>query len=196
MKPLIAIILLLCLSGFAQAADLAIVDVRKNIPLSDSEDAYKDFYIAGDAVGSLKKNMVVTALRRTSIRDAKGTQSYGEIDIPVGQLRVLGVFGNVAVAREYKLLSRDEHPMLEQTGLMAGDRIETKGSFIDNKPAPKKKTAALAPPAPASASASVAAVTTAAPAGGPAEPTRETASTPAATPPPGSSEGAAPTSGR
>ncbi|MBX3039144.1 MAG: hypothetical protein KF789_00380 [Bdellovibrionaceae bacterium] len=139
MKPLLAIPLMLLVFSFAGADELTIVDVRRNIPLSDSEPAYKDFYLAGGSVSSLKKNLVVTAVRRTNIRDARGTQSYGEIDIPVGQLRILGVFGNVAVAREYKLLSRDENPMLEQTGLMSGDRIELKGSFVDDKPAAKPK---------------------------------------------------------
>lgn len=139
MKPLIAIPLLMLFFSFAGADELTIIDVRRNIPLSDGEPAYKDFYLAGDSVSSLKKNLVVTAVRRTNIRDARGTQSYGEIDIPVGQLRILGVFGNVAVAREYKLLSRDEHPMLEQTGLMSGDRIELKSSFVDDKPAAKPK---------------------------------------------------------
>ncbi|HRO66258.1 MAG TPA: hypothetical protein PL182_01695 [Pseudobdellovibrionaceae bacterium] len=139
MKPLLAIPLITLFFSFAGADELTIVDVRRNIPLSDSEPAYKDFYLAGGSVSSLKKNLVVTAVRRTNIRDARGTQSYGEIDIPVGQLRILGVFGNVAVAREYKLLSRDENPMLEQIGLMSGDRIEIKGSFVDDKPLAKPK---------------------------------------------------------
>lgn len=138
MKPLIAL-LVFAFSVSVSAEELNIIDVRKNIPLSDDEPAYKDFYLAGGSVGSLKKNMVVTAVRKVGIRDARGTQTYGEIEIPVGQLRILAVYDRVAVAREYKILSRDEHPMLEQVGLMSGDRIDLKGSFIDNKPLPKPK---------------------------------------------------------
>src|SRR5207253_8639068 len=56
--------------------------------------------------------------------------------------RVIATYGKVSVAREYKLLSRDELPMLEQIGLMNGDRIDLKGAFVDNaKPVYKKKTA-------------------------------------------------------
>lgn len=170
MKPLIAIALITFMGSHTQAAELTIVDVRKNIPLSDSEPAYKDFYLAGASVSALKKNMVVTAVRKSMIRDSRGTQSYGEIEIPVGQLRILGLFGDVAIAREYKLLSRDEHPMLEQVGLMSGDRIELKGSFIDNKPLPKPKAVSEIEV--------------------PAEPRRETASLP--TTPPAPTESAAP----
>ncbi|HEY8272815.1 MAG TPA: hypothetical protein VIG33_18120 [Pseudobdellovibrionaceae bacterium] len=123
-----------------KAQDLNIVDVRRNITLSDEETVYKDFYINGGEAEGLKKNLIVTAVRKILIRDANGSQSYGEIQVPVGQLRVIATYGRIAVAREYKLLSRDELPMLEQTGLMNGDKIDLKGSFIDNnKPVHKKK---------------------------------------------------------
>ena len=72
----------------------------------------------------------------------------------------------VAVAREYKLLSRDELPMLEQVGIMTGDRIDLQGSFIDNSK-PKKPKTAEASPAPATVAPAVeratAAITTVTP---------------------------------
>jgi hypothetical protein len=160
------------------AQDLSIVDVRRNIPLADDEIVYKDFYLNGGESDGLKKNLVVTAVRKIQVRDSSGSQTYGEILVPVGQLRVIATYGNVSVAREYKLLSRDELPMLEQTGLMSGDRIDLKGSFIDNaKPVYKKKTAALPPKetgvvaaivAPVPAPVPAPAVAAAAPAPGPA----------------------------
>ncbi|MNT72328.1 hypothetical protein D3C72_2109140 [compost metagenome] len=62
----------------------------------------------------------------------------------------------MAVAREFELLSRDELPMLEQIGIMNGDRIDLQGSFIDtSKPKAQRKVAAAVvvvtapPPAPA-----------------------------------------------
>ncbi len=132
----------LIVSHTVMAQDLSIVDVRRNITLADSDVVYKDFYINGNEADGLKKNLVITAVRKIQIRDASGSQGYGEILVPVGQLRVIATYGKISVAREYKLLSRDELPMLEQTGLMSGDRIDLKGSFIDNnKPTYKKKTA-------------------------------------------------------
>lgn len=217
---LLAVLMFVVLPLRALAADISIVDVRRNIPLSDDEPAYKDFYLnAGDGSG-LKKNLVVTAVRKLTVRDAAGSQAFGDIEVPVGQLRVIAVFGKVAVAREYALLPREENPMLEQVGLMVGDRVELKGSFVDNKPAAKKKvsentsgeadraTASVAGSAETPAPKATAAETSAAPAT-PRAPTEAVAQpatepsvasaapaapaeTPAATPAPGEKTAAAP----
>ncbi|NUN04386.1 MAG: hypothetical protein HUU57_01375 [Bdellovibrio sp.] len=126
----------------SSAAEPIVVDVRRNITLAEDDPVYKDFYINADASLGLKKNMVVTAVRKINIRDASGASAVGEILVPVGQLKIIAVYDRVAVAREYSLLSRDDLPMLEQIGIMTGDRIDTKGSFIDNsKPKPKRKVA-------------------------------------------------------
>ncbi|WP_374075327.1 hypothetical protein [Bdellovibrio bacteriovorus] len=140
MMKMFVFILAIGFATSARAADPTVVDVRRNITLSEDDTVYKDFYINGTA--GLKKNLVVTAVRKINIRDASGASAVGEIFVPVGQLKIIAVFDKVAVAREYALLSRDELPMLEQTGIMTGDRIEVKGSFIDNsKPKPKRKVA-------------------------------------------------------
>lgn len=163
MKYFAALICSLIVSH-AFAEDITIVDARRNIPLSDDEPVYKDFYLNAGESSGLKKNMVVTAMRKWSIRDAAGAQSIGDVEVPVGQLKVLAVFGKVAIAREYKLPNRDDLPMIEQPGLMAGDRIDLKGSFVDDKSmAPKHKVAEVKE-TPAVATVVVAAVGTAEPA--------------------------------
>lgn len=133
------------LFGFTQeskAGEISVVDVRRNITLAEDDPVYKDFYINAGPGSGLKKNLVVTAVRKINVRDASGANAVGEILVPVGQLKVIAVFDKVAVAREFTLLSRDELPMLEQTGIMSGDRIDLQGSFIDNsKPKPKRKVA-------------------------------------------------------
>ena len=140
----------------AQAADGTVVDIRRNITLSDADPVYKDFYINLGAGSGLKKNMVVTAVRKINIRDASGANAVGEILVPVGQLKVIAIFEKIAVAREFTLLSRDELPMLEQIGIMTGDAIEIKGSFIDNsKPKPRKTAEAETPVTPTTEVASV-----------------------------------------
>lgn len=136
----------------SKANDITVVDVRRNITLADGDKVYKDFYINAGASAGLKKNLVVTAVRKLNIRDASGANAVGEIVVPVGQLKVIAVFDRITVAREHSLLSRDELPMLEQIGIMSGDRIELKGSFVDNKKLKAKITpppAAPAIPAPA-----------------------------------------------
>jgi hypothetical protein len=140
-------ILLVLTSLHALADEPTIIDVRRNITLSDEDNVYKDFYINVGEGSGLKKNLVVTAVRKLSVRDASGAQAFGEVMIPVGQLRVIAVYNKIAVAREYKLLSRDELPMLEQIGIMTGDKIDLQGSFIDNnKPKYPKRKVAEQPP--------------------------------------------------
>lgn len=140
--------LILCLLGLwqnAQAGELSVIDVRRNITLSDEDTVYKDFYLSGGTETGLKRNMVVTAVRKLNIRDASGANSFGEIQVPVGQLKIIAVYDKIAVAREFTLLSRDELPMLEQIGIMNGDRIDIKGSFIDTSKPKKRKVTEMSP---------------------------------------------------
>ncbi len=141
--------LLMILLGFspqARATDtMSVVDVRRNITLAEDDPVYKDFYISAGPGSGLKKNLVVTAVRKLNIRDASGANAVGEIKVPVGQLKIIAVYDRVAVAREYALLSREDLPMLEQVGIMNGDSIDLQGSFVDSsKPKNKKKTAEVA----------------------------------------------------
>lgn len=162
-------LLFLFLSGWSvlcQAADLAVIDVRRNIPMSEVEPVYRDYYINAGEGSGLKKNLVVTALRKVSVRDASGSQSFGEILIPVGKLKIIAVYNKIAVAREWEPISREEAPMLEQTGIMTGDKIDLGGAYIEKRrrpqsaeletpaqqatptptPAPSQATAATPPP--------------------------------------------------
>jgi hypothetical protein len=132
------VLLAVLFSYQAFSADLSIVDARRNIPLSDTDPVYKDFYINAGTSEGLKRNMVVTVTRKMSIRDASGTQVFGDMEIPVGQIKIIALADHVAVAREYKLTSRDSEAMLEQMGLMIGDRLSMEGSFVDNKKASAK----------------------------------------------------------
>jgi hypothetical protein len=122
------------------AQEMSVIEVRRNIPLADTDPIYKDFYISTYGDGGLKKNMVVTATRKITIKDATGANSFGEITVPVAQLKIISVQNRIAVAREFKLVSREDEPMIDQIGPMIGDKIDLQGSFIDNKKASAKKT--------------------------------------------------------
>lgn len=108
------------------ADDLTIVAVKRNITLADDEPVYHDLIINTGENGGIKKNQIFTAFRRVGIRDFSGVQSYGEIDIPVGEIKILSVYSRVAIARQLKLYSREENPILDVFGLMSGDRLEAK----------------------------------------------------------------------
>ncbi len=121
----VCMVSLICPSkGFSD--DLAIIAVKKNITLSDDEPVFHDLIINTGENGGLKRNQILTAFRRVGIRDYSGVQSYGEIDIPVGEIKILSVYGRVAIARQVKLYPREENPVLDVFGMMSGDRLELK----------------------------------------------------------------------
>lgn len=126
------------LSIHAAPSEISVVQVKRNIQMSETDPIYRDYYLDAGEEAGMKKNMVIEVLRKTSVKDSSGAHTYGEINIPVGQLKIISVFNKIAVAREYKLLSREEAPVLEQTGIMMGDTIETKGAFTDSGKTPSK----------------------------------------------------------
>lgn len=141
-KPLFAFATLL--SVYSQevfaAPDAAVIDVRRNIQMSESDPVYRDYYLNAGTTSGLKENLVVVATRKVSIKDSSGSQTYGEAQAPVAQLRIIYANERIAIAREYKGANRERNPMIEQNGVMIGDQIEIKGSFVDNK-YPDVKTA-------------------------------------------------------
>lgn len=131
------ILLIVLFAWESFAGEPQVIEVRRNIPLADDEPVYKDFYLNVGSDNGLKTNQIVTALRKFNIKDSTGTQSFGEVKIPVGQLKVLFVTNRMAIAREHnKVLSRQDYPMLEQTAIMSGDLIELKGTYISRATTP------------------------------------------------------------
>ncbi len=124
MKYLVGLLVLS--SGVAVANEPRIAEVRRNITLSDTDKVFKDFYIDAGTDAGMKKGQTLIATRKINIRDASGSTNIGEIVVPVGELKVIAVYDRVTVARQIKLLERDEHPMLEQIGIMTGDHVELK----------------------------------------------------------------------
>ena len=121
------------------ADEISVVDVKRNITMSDEELIYKDFYLNAGEGSGLKRNLVVNVKRKIQVRDVS-SKSMGEFETLVGQLKIVQVSDKVAVGREFKLFPRDEEAMLDQVGIMAGDRIDLAGSFIDTSK-PKRATA-------------------------------------------------------
>ncbi|HPI39823.1 MAG TPA: hypothetical protein PLJ21_03415 [Pseudobdellovibrionaceae bacterium] len=116
--------LFLSKTGWTQDSTMTIVDVRRNITMSDEEIPYKDFYISIASSSALKVDQEVSVFRKINIRDAAGAQSYGEIKIPVAKLKIIATFDRIAVAREVNLLSREKLPMLENFFIMSGDEVQ------------------------------------------------------------------------
>lgn len=125
MKTFVGICALL-FTSLVSAETTQVVDVRRNITLSDDDKIYKDYYVAGGTDKGFKKGQTLVANRKINVRDASGSTAVGEMIVPVGELKVIAVYEKVTVAREAKLYDRQELPMLEQRGIMTGDLIEPK----------------------------------------------------------------------
>jgi hypothetical protein len=138
MKTVIFLIGVLLISK-TNAQEILVVDVKRNITLSDNDPVYKDFYIGAGEGSSLKKNLVVNVKRKITIKES-ATKNIGDFETVVGQLKIIHIGNKVSVAREFKLTPRDEEPMLEQIGIMSGDKIDLAGSFVDYSK-PKRQTA-------------------------------------------------------
>lgn len=113
-------------ASIAFADESRVVDVRRNITLSDDDKVYKDFYINGGSDNGFRKGQSLTAVRKVNVRDASGATNVGEMIVPVGELKVIAVYEKVTVAREVKLFDRTDLPMLEQKAIMTGDTVEIK----------------------------------------------------------------------
>lgn len=123
------------------ASAMEIIDIKRNIPLSEDEPVYKDYYIKTNGNTELKKNLVVKAVRKIDVKDST-LKAVGDFKTTVGLLKIIQVSNSVAVGREFKLIPRDEEPMLEQVGVMVGDEIDLAESFTDtSKPDKKRKPA-------------------------------------------------------
>ncbi|MGE0631294.1 MAG: hypothetical protein AB7O96_02725 [Pseudobdellovibrionaceae bacterium] len=137
------VLITLLASNLAHARNAYIFDVKRNIPMSEYEPIYKDYYINAGTADGLKTNLVFDVIRYVSLKDLT-SQGQGEaLTVPVGQLKVLFAQDTVAVARLVRLYSREDLPILDQVGIMVGDRISLKDSFVDKKS--KRKIAGMEP---------------------------------------------------
>lgn len=119
--------------------EIRIIEARRNIPLTDSEPRFMDYYLNAGTVNGVKKDQVVNVLRKLPIRNAQGTEEFGTVQIPVGQIRVIFTDARTAIAREFKVFDRTELPIIENQAIMIGDVIDLSGSFDYKKRAAVEK---------------------------------------------------------
>ena len=124
MRNLLFILVALTLTNKSIAAALEVVDVKRNIPLAETEPVYKDFYIKVASKSDLKKNQVVKATRKIAVKDAS-LKAVGDFVTVVGLLKIIQVSDTIAVGREIKLIPRTDEAMIDQIGVMVGDEIDT-----------------------------------------------------------------------
>lgn len=123
MKIFLTALFITHLSLPVYAQDVVIAFVKRDIPLSDSDPVFKDYYLSSTENLKFKRDQVVNVVRTTTVKDQSGTQLMGSFEIPIGQLKVIDIQGKIAVAREVKLISREDRALIDQPGFLMGDKV-------------------------------------------------------------------------
>ncbi len=122
-------------------ADIMVFDVNKNIPMSNDEIVYKDYYLNGGATEGIKKGMILSVFRKSPIHDNLKNKSQGFLLNPMGRLQVIHVEQEFSIARLFAVQDRDNSPLTEFDGIMVGDLVDLKDAheLKENIERPSKK---------------------------------------------------------
>lgn len=130
-------ILILFLS-FKSLSQIQVIQVKRNIPLSDAEPVFKDYYLSGGAKEGLRVNLVVPVTRWVNLRENNQAQDQSmKMLEPVGWLKVILAQDHLSVARLYEAANYVNTPILEQPGILMGDVVSLERSFMSKSAASK-----------------------------------------------------------
>jgi hypothetical protein len=132
-------------------ADVTIFDVRKNLPMSDSDPVYRDFIINGGSEAGLSVGTIFTVQRRIPLYDSYQNRSAGDLNLKVARIKIIQVQKGLAVARLHSEFTREAMPIIEENYIMVGDTIDLGSATSDKKaeaPAAEKEPTAAAEPPP------------------------------------------------
>lgn len=127
------VFVLIILLPVAAWADLNIFDVRKNLPMSDSDPVYRDFYIDGGSESGLSVGMVLTVFRRMPLYDSYQNRAAGDLQLKVAKVKIIHVQRGLSVARLQSEFTRESAPLLEDPFIMVGDHIDLSSASSDKK---------------------------------------------------------------
>lgn len=112
------------------AAEIQVIQVRRNIPLSDEEPVFKDYYLSGGTKDGLRMNLVVPVNRWINLRDNNQAQDQSmKILEPVGWIKIIFIQDHLAVGRLYEAVDYSKTPILDQPGILIGDTVSLEHSY-------------------------------------------------------------------
>lgn len=138
-------VICLLVSNAAFAGDLTIFDVRKNLPMSDTEKVYRDFYVNGGSESGLNSGMVITVERRMPLYDNYQNRSAGDLQLKIAKIKIIHVQKGISVARLFSEFTRENAPLLEDNFIMVGDRLDMNSATNDGNDDGKKAEGGSAP---------------------------------------------------
>jgi len=111
-----------CLT-FGSDAELSVFRIEINTASSDKDGdsvPIRDFYISGGKDAGLSLSMILDIYRKKIVEDEVSGKNF-EISILVGQVKVIGLFREVSIARIVSLTSAKDSPVLDYRSIMIGD---------------------------------------------------------------------------
>ncbi|MBK9294341.1 MAG: hypothetical protein IPM57_07830 [Oligoflexia bacterium] len=132
--------------------DFKIFDLKKNLPLTDKEKVFYDYYINIGQEQGVQPGQIINVYRRVPVIDVYKYQNHPDMRVAVGKLKVIYTQKTMSVARLYKSATPSKTPVLEFEKMMVGDRVEktnmTENDFKAKKQRPRKTASLQQPVAP------------------------------------------------
>ena len=120
----------------AASAELTIFDVRRNLPLSDSEKVYHDYLVDSGVEAGLKLGMRLDVFRRAPIYDYYRFRAVADLKLIVAKVKVIAVQEGISVVRLTEELPRETNPILDDGFIMVGDKLDLATIVANNQPTP------------------------------------------------------------
>lgn len=131
MKRILSFSTLIFFLSFKSFSQIQVIQVKRNIPLSDAEPIFKDYYLSGGTKEGLRVNLVVPVTRWVNLRENNQAQDQSmKMLEPVGWLKVILAQDHLSVARLYEASNYINTPILEQPGILMGDAVSLERSFM------------------------------------------------------------------
>lgn len=124
----------------ADAKEVQIIEMRKNLTLKNDEKVQTDYFLnAGTELG-IKPTTVFTLYRRLSVLDRFGGTQARPLSVPVGKIKIIYTAKNISVARLHSIEGSEKLPSLEYRSIMLGDLIHVGSAEADDSEGKKADT--------------------------------------------------------
>lgn len=118
------ILSLLILVPQVYANEVIIFDSRRPIAMSDKEKPQKDFYLNAGVEMGLKKGVTLNVQRRVPLYNTVTNSSAGDLQLHVAKIKIIHVQNRLSVARLVNESTPMDLPILEDSYILIGDRVD------------------------------------------------------------------------
>ena len=122
----ITLLILLMFSFYAMAekTEYRVFDLKKTLPIDEKEKIYYDYYLSLGSDQGVQPGDVINVYRRVPIVDNYSTINHNDMQIAVGQLKIIYSQPTMSIGRIIKHKRPANMPVLEFEKIMIGDRVE------------------------------------------------------------------------